>query len=91
VERQNESEGERQSVAAKGLRHWAINLTFGQIFMAAREQIILNLIKVNIKIISENLDGIVFLFSRHSDFSSVRQTTDMSHGLKSIYNCHLKF
>ncbi len=44
---------------------------------------------MNIKIKFKNLDGIVFLFSRHSDFSSVRQTTDMSYGLKSIiYNCH---
>jgi hypothetical protein len=57
---------------------WAINLTAGQIFMAATERVTLNLIKMNIKIISKNLDDIVFLFSRHSDFSSVRQTTDMS-------------
>ncbi len=33
-----------------------INLTVGQIFKAARAQIILGLIKMNIKIISKNLD-----------------------------------
>ncbi len=38
----------------------AINLTIGQIFMAAGEQIILRLIKMNIKIISKNLDGFTF-------------------------------
>jgi hypothetical protein len=38
----------------------AINLAIGQIFMTARERIILDLIKMNIKIISKNLDGIVF-------------------------------
>jgi hypothetical protein len=47
--------------------------------MAARERIILGLIKMNIKTIPKNLDGIVFQFSRHSDFSSACQTTDMSH------------
>ncbi len=38
----------------------AINLPVGQIFMAARERIILGLIKMDIKIIPKNLDGIVF-------------------------------
>ncbi len=33
---------------------------------------------MDIKIIFRDLDGIVFL-SRHSDFSSIRQTTDMPH------------
>jgi hypothetical protein len=53
-------------------------LTFGQKFMAARERIIQDLIKMNIKIISKNLDGIVFI-SRHTDFSSICQTTDVPH------------
>jgi hypothetical protein len=66
---------ERQSVAAKGLRL----LAHGKIFMAARGRIILDLIKMNIKIISKNLDGIVSLFLRHSDFSFLHQTTNMSH------------
>ncbi len=36
---------------------WAINLTVGQIFITARERIILDLIKMNIKTIFNNLDG----------------------------------
>jgi hypothetical protein len=36
---------------------WAINLTVGQIFISARERIVLYLIKMNIKIICKNLDG----------------------------------
>ncbi len=35
----------------------AINLTVGHIFIAARERIILDLIKMNIKSIFNNLDG----------------------------------
>jgi hypothetical protein len=47
--------------------------------MATRDRMIQDLIKMNIKIISKNLDGIVFLFSRRSDCLSVCQSTDMSH------------
>jgi hypothetical protein len=39
----------------------AINFSVGQIFIAARERIILDLIKINIKIIYKNLDGYYFL------------------------------
>ena len=39
---------------------WAVNLTVGQIFITARERIILDLIKMNIKIIYKNLDGYYF-------------------------------
>jgi hypothetical protein len=82
VERQREREIEKEresECCSKRVTVWAINLTVGQIFMAARERIIiLDLIKINIKI-SKNLDGIVFLLSRHFDFSSICQTTDMSH------------
>jgi len=54
-QREREREGERASVAANGL--WAITLTIGQIFITARLNIILDLIKMNIKIIYMNLDG----------------------------------
>jgi hypothetical protein len=77
--RDRETETERETeCCSKRVTTWAINLTIGQIFMAARERIILDLIKINIKI-SKNLDGIVFLLSWYYDFSSICQTTDMSH------------
>ncbi len=50
---------------------WAINLTVGQIFITARKWIILDLIKMNIKIIYKNLDG--YYFSRCWTFSSIYQ------------------
>jgi hypothetical protein len=79
-ERERQRERDRQTeCCSKRVTAWAINLTVRQIFMAARERIILDLIKMSIKIKSKNLDGIVFLFSWYFDFSSVRQTTDMSH------------
>jgi hypothetical protein len=40
---------------------WAINFTFGLIFITGRERIILDVIKINIKIIYKNLDGYYFL------------------------------
>jgi hypothetical protein len=40
---------------------WAINLTIEQMFITARERIILDLIKINIKIICDNLEGYHFL------------------------------
>jgi hypothetical protein len=40
---------------------WAINLAVGQIFMTARERIIRDLIKINMRIIFKNLDGIILL------------------------------
>jgi len=75
TEREREREGERASVAANGL--WAITLTIRQIFITARLNIILDLIKMNIKIIHNNLDG--YYFSRCCAFSSIRQTTDIFH------------
>jgi hypothetical protein len=61
----------------------ALNLTVGQIFTTARERIIRDFIKVDIKIITKNLGGIIFrkyyfslLFT--SDFSSYQQVTNMS-------------
>jgi hypothetical protein len=57
AERERERERERRSVAADGLRRWAINLTVGPIFITARERTKLDLIKMNIKIICKNLDG----------------------------------
>jgi hypothetical protein len=71
--------GRETECCSKRVTASAINLTVGQIFMATREQIILGIIKINIKTIPKNLDCIVFLFSRHSDFSSPCQTADMSH------------
>jgi hypothetical protein len=56
---------------------WAIKLTVGQIFITASERIILDLIKMNIKIIHNNLDG--YYFSRCCAFSSIHQTTDIHH------------
>ncbi len=56
MERHREREGERWSIAMEGLRR-AINLTVGHIFIAAREMKILDLIKMNIKTIFNNLDG----------------------------------
>ncbi len=53
VERQRARERQH---CGKWVMVWAINLTIGQIFMAARERIIQNLIKMNIKISSKNLD-----------------------------------
>ena len=76
--------GETERELWKRITAWAINLTVGQIFKAGGAQIILGLIKMNIKIISKNLDGIIFLFSRHSDFSSVRQTTDMPQNISQL-------
>ncbi len=54
-----------------------MNLTARQIFITARERIILDLIKMNIKIIYKNLDGCYF--SRCCAFSSIHQTTDIHH------------
>ncbi len=61
-ETERERGREIKSVEAKGVFVWAINLAIGQIFMAARERIIRDLIELNIKIISKNLDGIIFLY-----------------------------
>jgi len=47
-------------VLLQTVKSWAINLTAGQIFITARERIILDLIKMNIQII----DFIIFLLVR---------------------------
>jgi len=58
LERQRERGRETAAKkCCKGVMVWAINLTVGQIFITAREKIILALIKMNIKIICNNLDG----------------------------------
>ncbi len=44
----------------------AIILTVGQIFITARERIILDLIEMNIKIIYKNLDGYISILFRYS-------------------------
>jgi hypothetical protein len=79
-----ESGGEREremECCSKRVLAWAIKVAVGQIFMTARERIIQDLIKMNIKIISKNLDGIIFL-CWHSDFSSIRQVNNMSHSVQ---------
>ncbi len=60
--RETEIERERETeCCSKRVLAWVINLAVGQIFMTARERIIGDLIKLNIKIISNNLEGIIFL------------------------------
>jgi hypothetical protein len=46
--------GREVECCGKRVMAWAINLTVGQIFMAASERIIRDLIKMNIKIIFKN-------------------------------------
>ncbi len=59
--RDRERERDRQTdCCCKRVTEWAINLTVGQIFITARERIILDLIKMNIEIIYKNLDGYYF-------------------------------
>ncbi len=65
-------QGRETECCSKRVTVSAINKSIGQLFMAARVRIILGLIKMNIKIISMNLDGIVFMFSRHTAFSSIK-------------------
>jgi hypothetical protein len=48
--------GREGECCSKRVTASAINLTVRQIFMAARERIILGLIKMNVKIISKNID-----------------------------------
>jgi hypothetical protein len=77
-----ETEGEQGREAeccSKRVTALAINLTIGQIFMAVREQIILNLIKMNIKIMSVNL--IVLFFCS--------QGTLTFHPVVKIPTCHM--
>ncbi len=50
AERQREGERETECCCRRVMA-WAINLTVGQIFITARERIILDLIKMSIKII----------------------------------------
>jgi len=78
----------------KQVTAWAINLTVVQIFFTARERIILNLIKMDIKIICQNLEGNCFsmccTFFIHS--SNYRYTT--FHSILLIwslsFNCILR-
>jgi hypothetical protein len=56
AERQKER-GRETKHSYKRVAAWAMNLTIGQIFITARERIILGLIKMNIKIIFKNLEG----------------------------------
>ncbi len=59
--RLNSGETERETErCSKSVLAWAINLTVGQMFMTARDRIIRDFIKIDIKIISKNLDSIVF-------------------------------
>ncbi len=59
--RLNSGERERETErCSKSVLAWVINLTVGQIFMTGRERIIQDFIKMDIKIISKNLDGIIF-------------------------------
>ncbi len=60
VERQKER-GRETKHSYERVAAWAINLTIEQIFITARERIILDLIKTNIKIIFKNLDGYLSL------------------------------
>ncbi len=59
MERQRERERETECFCG-WVTAWAINCTVGQILITARETIILDLIKMNIKIICKNLDGYYF-------------------------------
>jgi hypothetical protein len=59
IERERERELEVEHCGER-VTAWAINVPVGQIFVAAREGKICDLIKVNVKIISKNLDGLFF-------------------------------
>ncbi len=74
MERERERERERGRV----LRQMGCGMGNKLDCMAARDRITQDLIKMNIKIISKNLGGIVFL-SRYSDFSSISQIINMPH------------
>jgi hypothetical protein len=57
---ETEIDGRETECCCGRVMAWAINLTVGQIFIIARKGIILDLIKMNIKIICKNL-VIIFL------------------------------
>ncbi len=88
AKQQIDREWERAECCSKRVLAWAINLAITQIFMTARERIILDLIKMNIKIISKNLDGIVFS-AGHSDFFICPTSPDMSQNTLGSSTIHL--
>jgi hypothetical protein len=61
LERQRKREGVRRVLLQMGYGVGNKHLTVGQIFIAARERITLDVIKMNFKIICKNSNGYYFL------------------------------